>query len=217
MKNAIRYLWEALLALYLGFLATMAAMAKFTVLAAFGRLETRVNAFLHIRQTDLISGYFALWIPSTACAALIWLVLRLSARARLTQEFLRLAGILIIAGPFEFWVGAAFIASAEGRAFWPVGWVHGAAPFEMVAAIGYAALFLSGRWQARPWPGVVLICAHYVFWYFAGMYPYGIPIPLSHDPVAYAPPLGVCAAVAWGAYVNELRRPGTFTDRGSPS
>jgi len=217
VNGAARYLWEASLALYLGFLATVAAMAKFAVFAAFTRVETRVNAFLHIRQTDFMRGYFALWLPSAACALSIWLVLRLSARVRVTQEFLRwLAGIIVIAGPFEFWALAGFQASSEGRPFWPVGWVHGAAPIEMVAAIGCAALFLSGRWQARPWICALLICAHYVFWHFAEIYPYANPTSLIFSPAAYGTPLGLCAAVAWAVYVDGLRRPGTMAEPAIP-
>ena len=210
MRGSVRHLWEALFALYLAFLGVVSSTASFAVQSALSRMEHRINVFLHLPQTDFVSGYFALWAPSVAGALPIWLVLRLSARTRLTQEILRsFAGIVTIAGPFVFWVAGSLWASADGRSFWPVGWVHGGAPFEMAAAITCAVLFPSGKWRVPSWVGALLVTGHYVFWHFARVNPYSNPSdPFS--PVAFGTPLGLCAALTWGLYVGRLRRAETL-------
>ena len=197
IRGNIRHLWEALFSLHLAFAGmSMACIASIAVAAPFSRMECRINAFLHIRQTDFIRGYFATWVPSALAAVLIWVLLRTFARTRFIKEFLRSsAGAVTIFAPPAFWV---FFYE---QSFWPVGWPSRGAPFELAIALACTLLFLSGKWKAPPWVSFLLLTVHYVFWYFAGSsnpsYPnYAGP---------FGPTLGFCAAVVWGLYVSRLR------------
>jgi len=205
VKRGVRHRLELFFSLYVAFLGVSLSTESVAVLSALCRMECRINAFLHVRQTDFVRGYFALWIPSVAAAVLIWSVLRVSARTRLTEEILRsLAGIVTIVGPFAFWVDGSLWAYAKGRAFWPVGWIHGAAPFEMATAATCTVLFLSGRWKLCSWATSLLLAAHYAFWYFGQFNPYSNHAE-PFGPAAFGTPLGLCAALTWGVYVRRLR------------
>jgi len=199
-RRKVRYLWEALFSLHLASLGVATVSeASFAVFAALSRMEAGTKILLHVRQTDYVSGYIALWLPSVLVGLLIWIVLRISGRTRITQKFLgSLAGIITIVGPFALWVPNCEEAS------WPVGWIYGGAPFETTAALVCALRFLSGRWRVPSWAGLLLLASHYAFWYFARFAPNANPSGFC-DPGAFVTPLGFCAATAWGIYVRRLR------------
>jgi hypothetical protein len=213
MPGRIQYVWEVLASFYLGYLGTLVASTSSTTGWAFLRLEREINIFLQIRQTDFIRGYLALWAPSTMAGLVIWLILRISAGTPFTHLIIRsVAGIVTMAGPFAFWLGASFWAYANGRASWPVGWVHGLAPFEMAAALAWTALFLSGNWKAPFWAGALVIAAHFVFWYFAHFNPYEAGRDLL-SPAAFGFPLGLCAALSWAMHFSRVRKSETTARR----
>jgi chromate transport protein ChrA len=174
-----------LFSLHLAVVGMSMAFTSIAVSAPFSRMECRINVFLHIRQTDFVRGYFAIWIPSVLVAFLIWFMLRTFASKRLTQRFLRsLAGIITIVAPLAFWV------FTYEMTFWPVGRPYVGASFEMATAVVCSLLFLSGKWKVPSWVSLLLIAVHYFFWYSG---------PSGQI-------LGFCSAVAWGLYVSRLRR-----------
>lgn len=198
IRGHIRHLWEALFSLHLGFAAmTMVFIANPALDPPFSRMETRINVFLHIRQTDYVRGYFSIWVPSVLVSLLIWVVLRTFARTRFIQGFLRsLAGIVTIFTPMAFWV---FLYEHTSR---PVGCPWEEAAFEMAAALIFTLLFLLGKWQVPAWASLLLLAAHYVFWYFT---PSSDPAQAGYGGPS-GPILGFCAAAAWGLYVSRLRK-----------
>ncbi len=204
----VRYLWEALFSLYLGYLVIVVVTAESsTVDSAFTRLDFHINAFLHIRQTDFVIPYWALWVPAVAVALLIWLVLRVSARTRFTQGLLRsVAGIIIIVAPLTCCIYGA-LRFPDGMR-WPRGWLQALSPVEMAAAVICALRFLSGRWKRPFWVAVLLLAAHYRFWFYFGVF--GHPFNYLYLPANFSVPLNFCAAVTWVAYVRRLGQPETM-------
>jgi hypothetical protein len=161
------------------------------------QMEIRINHFLHIRQTDFIRGYFSIWIPSVLIAFLIWVALRASIRTRVTQGFLRsVAGLITIFAPpaywFQFWEWT----------FRPEGWPNFGAPFELAIAVVITVLFLSRKWSPPFWVGLLLVGAHYAYWYYTTEW---VPFATNYASPAGAI-LGFCSAVAWVRYVGWLRR-----------
>lgn len=203
----MRQPWEVLFSLFLAVMivGTVAA-TNFTILAALSRVEARVKIFLHLRQTDYVRGYIALWLPSTLLAFLIWIVLHVSARCRFTKRFLgSAAGVITIVGPFAFWVVNLHEFS------WPIGWIYCAAPFETIVALVCALRFLAGKWGAGERATFLLVAAHYIFWYYARFSPNANPCD-PYGPGAFITPLGICAALTWGAYVISLRTANTAAE-----
>jgi hypothetical protein len=193
-----RRLWEALFSLHVGLAATSVTFVLSVALEAlFSRMETSIKFFLHVRQTDLVRGDLAVWIPSVSVALLAWLMLRATAHTRFTQRVLRsIAGIVTIFIPLPFWVILYQTTS------WPLYWRCVGFPLEMTAALVFALRFSSGKWTAPSWAGLLLLGAHYVFWYFA---PDSSP-SISGYAGPLGPMLGFCSAVAWGAHVSRLRK-----------
>src|SRR5258708_6231725 len=104
-KDRMRRFWEVFFSLHLAFTGMSVALFTSNIAGLLGRMESRINNVLHIRQTDFIRGYFGIWIPTVIVAFLIWVLLRVFHRGRFTQEFLRaLAGLITIFAPPTFWV-----------------------------------------------------------------------------------------------------------------
>ena len=190
------HLWEALCALHVAFwgLSTGLFGESEAIDVTLARMEIRINHFLHIRQTDLIRGYFSMWIPTLVIALLIFGMLRSSSRTRVTREFLRtVAGLITIVAPFAYWVHYWIVTS------WPDDWMQNGRPFEMVTALIFAGLLLSRKIEPYFWQVVLLLAAHYTYWYYATEW-----IPFATN---YASPVGpflsFCAAVAWVRYLDE--------------
>jgi hypothetical protein len=159
----------------------------------FLQMEIRINRFLHIRQTDFIRGYFAIWVPSLLIAFLIWCLLRTFARTRVTQEFLRsVAGVITIFAPAAYWF------YVYERTFWPVGWPYHGAPFELAIALVITVLFLRGKLRVPFWASVLLIGGHYAYWYYATEW---VPFATNYASPA-GPILGFCSAMGWVLYVS---------------
>jgi hypothetical protein len=197
ISRNIKRLWEVLFSLHLAFWGmSMGFVTSDAAVSRLSRMDARINQLLHIRQTDFVRGYFAIWIPSVVVAFLIWVVLRTFSRTRVTQEVLRsLAGVLTIFAPPAYWV------SFYERTFWTVGWPYRGAPFEMGAALVATLLFLSGKWKVPSWAGLVLLAGHYAYWYFAME---RVLFATNYASPA-GPILGFCSALAWGLYVSRLR------------
>lgn len=194
-RGGIRYLCEALFCLHLAF-AGMSMMLMTTTVAhaQLGRMERAINDLLHIRNTDFIRGYFGIWIPSVCVAALLWILLRALVHKPFAQRVLPSAmGIIILFTPATFKLFRFQLDS------WPVDWLLWAGL--AITAI-CAVLLISGRWNWPLWAAWPLLFAHYTFWYFTPGSVYGVP--------SYAGPtgpiLGLCAALAWSLYFDQLRK-----------
>jgi hypothetical protein len=136
----------------------------------FSHLEVRINQFLRINQTDFIRGYFEYLISSTILALCVWTLLQWSSGTRLTKEIIRsVSGVMLLLAPPAFWVCFYQIVG------WPFGWPYHWAPVELEAAVSLIALFLLGKWPVPRWIGVLLLAAHYNFWYWMTNSPQGSP------------------------------------------
>ena len=194
----VRYVHEILLSLNVSFAIVSAVeFQAHYVVAPFFWLEFAIHRRLNIQETDLVTGYIAFATSSMALAFCIWLVLRLSAHAEIIKGFLRsLAGSVALAVPAGFWF---YYHQKYG---WPFGWPYRWAPFELVLILACAQLYLGGRWRFPVWFSVLLLAAHYAYWFWiAG----GGNYFASNYTGPAAPVLGFCSALAWGVYVARLR------------
>jgi hypothetical protein len=190
----LRRLHEILFSLSIAFLGvSLLFLAPTSLRIHFMHLEVEINMFLHIRQTDLIRGYFEYSIPSALVAFFIWLLLRLSSDTRFTKEVLRsVAGAVLLLAPPIFWFCNYQVVG------WPFGWPYRWAPFELALMIMCLSLCLFKKSLIPGWVGVLLLLAHFGFWYW---------VPSTNPALAnyagpIAPILGFCSALVWGFYVR---------------
>lgn len=196
-RSLTRNVWEILFSLNLGGAAVRVIFTlSFATMAFFSRLEGRIKIFLHMRQTDLVVGHFASWIPTVLAGLFILALLRSVVPARFTADFARLAGGIIT-------ICSTVVPPACYYALtsWPEWWRIGAAIAEMMVAIGLALRFQSGRWRPRDVPGIVVLAGHFAFWRFVAES--GRSAPDLAGPAG--PILGFCAATAWCLYISDLR------------
>jgi hypothetical protein len=193
----LRYLHEILFSLSIAFLGvSLLFLAAPGLRIPFTHLEVTINLFLHIRQTDLIRGYFEYSISSAILALCIGIILQLSSGTRLTKEILRsVSGVMLLLAPPAFWFCHYQVVG------WPFGWPYRWTPVELTVVVVCAVLYLGGKWPFPAWISISLLLGHYAFWYWIpstnpGLADYSGPI---------APILGFCSALAWGVYVARLR------------
>ncbi len=194
----VRYAHEIVLSLNAAFaLVSVVELQARHLLTPFFSLEFSIHKLFHVHETDYIGGYIALATASIALAFCIWLVLRLSAGSRTTKAILKYwAGVVVIAVPSAFWL------YSYQKYGWPFGWPYRWAPFELSLALVCTQLYLAGSWRFPVWFSVLLVAAHYAYWFWiAGGGNYFAP---NYAGPA-APVLGFCSALAWGAYVARLR------------
>src|ERR1700758_1086891 len=136
--SCLLYLYEALLSLNVSFAGvSFVELLAHDVLSPFFQIEFSINRFLHIRQTDLVRGYFAFCISSTLVAICLWGLLRLSSRSALMVEIHRFAvPFVVLLLPSAFWL------YVNERFGWPYGFPYHGAPFELLAALACTSLFL---------------------------------------------------------------------------
>lgn len=194
-KDLVRRLWEVCFSLHLAFAGmSVVLIASETMPTLFGRMESRINNFLHISQTDFIRGYFGIWVPTVLGAFLIWILLRAFHRGRYTQEFLRsVAGLITILTPPTFWVVVYVHMSWSFAARYR-------SVIEVTTALVCTLLFLSGKRRVPTWIGFIFLIAHYAFWYYIPGSEHGRPSYLG----PFGPLLGLCSAVVWFLYASRL-------------
>jgi hypothetical protein len=167
----------------------------------FLRLEIQVNHLLHIRQTDYIRGYFAIWIPSLAVASCIFILLLLLRNLSVSKKLLRsVAGMTIFLSPCAIWT-CAFEHNG-----WSLDWPYKSVWGEAALAVICLWAFLHSPWVVGKWIGLLAFIAHALFWYFfLSTSFYGLNWGLPH----YAGPaglvLGISAAFIWEIYIRQLR------------
>lgn len=162
----------------------------------FMHMEVSINRFLHIRQTDIIRGYFEFSIPSAVLAFFLWLLLRFASQTKFTTEFLRsAAGVLVLSALPLFWFYVAFRERGSSD------FHHMLLLLELAIILIGAVLFLY-RVQMYPlWCWIVLIGAHYAFWFYMRS-----NYQLANYAGPIAPIVGFCSGSAWAIYVNQMRR-----------
>jgi len=167
----------------------------------FLRLEIYLNHLLHIRQTDFIRGYFAIWIPSLIIAICILILLRLSRHLRVTRTFLRsVAGMAIFLSPCAIWT------CAYEHNGWSLEWPYKPIWGEAALAVVCLWAFVNLRWVIGKWVGLFVFLAHSLFWYLFhsnGLFGLNWGIPHYAGPAGLT--LGISAAFAWELYIRELR------------
>jgi hypothetical protein len=194
-RGSIRYLCEALFSLHLAFAGmSMLFTASSEASRPFVRMEYRINDLLHICCADFTRGYFGIWIPSVCVAALLWILIRALARKPWAHDALPSVGLIV-----TLFLPAAYRLFIYQQNSWPVGWPLWV---EIGATVICTALLISGKWRGPYWTVLPLILAHYRFWYF-------LPGSEFYSP-GYAGPggpiLGLCSALAWSLYFNQLKR-----------
>ena len=189
-----RDLCEILLSLNLGGASVCVMFAlNFATLAFFSRTESRIKIFLHMRQTDLVVGHLASWIPTALGALMIWVLLRKTAPSNLTTAFVRwAAGIIMVSTPL------IVEASLYKTTYWMEWWRRGALVSEMLVALVLIWRFQSGRWKPHALPGLLLLSVHFAFWWFV---PEMDPTVPGYEGPA-GPILGFFGAVAWCRYIS---------------
>ena len=196
-SHQVMYVHEAFLAINIGLAITAITFAmKISLLVTpLIKMEIYLNHMLHIKQWDFIRGYFAFYLPALIISALIWSLLRLSSRAKLTDQFLFwIAGPLILLAMPSYWLYLATKYSYWGLYGSEI-WRLGLSPFEPIVAttIIFAYLFL--RQKISLWPLVPLFALHFLFW--------TMPIhAVSFGPLGLVAPIaGFGASVAWAFYI----------------
>lgn len=144
-------------------IAIVLLYVRYGVISRFNQVEFAVNRLLHIRQTDLVLGYWKFLFPGAALGVCIWISLQLSLRTRFTREVLRsVAGIIALCAPPAYWLCAAYAASQR------YGWspFHAVQLYEVALILIFASLYVCGKWPLPEWAGVVIVLAHYGFWFW---------------------------------------------------
>ena len=144
------------------------------------------------------SGYLAFFVPAIPLIVCLFFFLRLSARSRLTRQFLRRgAGLAALVAP-PVWL--LCYTYAENRRY---GW----SPFEefpvyeVLLVLAFGIIYLSGHWPISGSAVLIVLLLHYVFWFWQfGRHVYfmGYAGPL-------APASGLCAGLTWMLYLHRQR------------
>jgi hypothetical protein len=194
----VRKVHEILFSFNIAFNGVSVLFLAFPVLAVpFIRMDVKVNRVVHLRQTDLVRGYFEFLIAAALLAFCFWLALRLSSRTKFTAEVLRsAAGIATTFALPAFWL---YVSQQGG---WSLGWPYMAWPLELAIALCCILLFLYQRLPLPGWFWAILIAAHYGFWFWTRGNAF-----LANAAGPIAPMLGLSSTLIWGAHVNTLRQP----------
>lgn len=160
-------------------------------------IATRLGLLGRVAASDYADGYFALFIPATSLSVLVWALLRVSAEASITREFLRsAAGFTAIAAAPLWRLSLPYIRSGAN------GW----SPLDRIALIEVGVvLAIAGCYAFQKWPRsartmVTLIVLHYAFWFsqfethrwlYSGM---------------IGPSTGACASLAWIFFICQTMK-----------
>jgi hypothetical protein len=199
-----RLLLEAFFSISIGYVGMSIVFCRIpSVSIPFAHLEVRLNHLLHIRQTDVIRGYFEIWIPSLISALCIWSLFRLTRGLNFTEEILRsAAGMAILLFPSAIWT------CAYTRNGWTLQWPYKPVFLEAALAVICVWVFLKAKWNTARWVGISAFLAHSTFWYWftsGGFHALEWAIPVYGGPAGLI--LDFCTTLVWGFYIRELREP----------
>ena len=205
-NNILRYLHEFIFSLNLAlFGVTVFLLADPALWVPFTNMEVFIKTTLHIRQTDLVTGHIAVWIPSIVIAFCLWGILRIISNTSSAAEILRsVAGLMaLFAAPiFRLNVIKSYGFPYEGI------------PVELLLILICTVFYLGGRWQVKFWVGATMIGLHYIFlWFVLGGHN---PLPGYFGPVGII--LSFCSAEVWWIYVSHehTRESGSYFSQGRP-
>lgn len=196
--SRLRYFHEALFALNIA-LATMDVIFLYNepLMRRFFRADVAINQLLHIRQTDLVFGYWAVFLPGIALALCIWLFLCLFRRSSLTNEILHsFAGIAAFTAFPVCWLMINYESNHR------YGWV----PFRsiqfyevlLVLTLLSIALYLEPRRSVPLWASFSATLIHYGYWFWQfGTYSLFFA---NNGPFILVPIAGFLSAVIWLLY-----------------
>jgi hypothetical protein len=203
--SIVRGLAETLFSINTGFAAiSVLFCACFTTALPFLYLEVYLNHLLGIRQTDLIRGYFATWIPALILAVCIWTLVRFLSRPRLPRWALPLSGVTILLCPAAIWT--CMLEPNGWSLQWPYKTVWGETSLALICLL----LFLKVSRTSSRWIGVSAFLGHCVFWYwfegdgFRSINSLNWEIPGYQGAAGMV--LGFCSLLTWGLYVYGLRK-----------
>jgi hypothetical protein len=199
-NNQIRHLHEFVSSMNIAlFSAAILFLAAPMLWIPFTKIEIFIKTTFHIRQTDLVTGHFAIWIPSMALALCLWEILRVNSHKSTTVQFLRSAAGLIAL----FAVPIFRISTIKSYGF-----PYAAIPVELALIFVCTTFYLSGKWQIKFWAGETVLIVHFVFlWIVLGGYN---PLPGYFGSAGIL--LGFCAAEAWWIYVGLSNKPSYGSD-----
>jgi hypothetical protein len=205
-NNVLRYLHEFTFSLNLAlFSVTVLLLAAPALWNPLTNMEVFIKTTLHIRQTDLVTGHIAVWMPAIVVALCLWGILRATSNTASAAEILRsVAGLMaLFAAPiFRLNVIKSYGFPYEGI------------PIELILILICTIFYLTGKWQVKFWVGATIIVLHYIFlWIVLG----------GHNPLpGYFGPAGIilsfCSAEVWWIYVSHQhsQESGPYLSQGRP-
>jgi hypothetical protein len=200
VTSGVRYVHECMFSLNLAsaIIASVFLDGPTSVVSALFRMEISVQRVLHIHQTDLHLGYWAFFLPATALALCIWLLLRLTSNTRLAREMLRsIAAFAALALPAVYWLCARY---EERRRY---GWnpLQAIQTYELLAALVLLSLYLANKRPIPLWSSALIVVLHFSFWFWQ-FGPYSLLLGFG-GPVVLEPVIGLSSALAWLLYTRH--------------
>ena len=159
----IQYIHEIAFSLNLAFVATamLFLYAPYSIIRHLNGIEISINRSLHIRQNDLIRGYWEFFLTGIVLALCIWMFLRLSSNRRFAPAILRyVSGVVAVGAPPAYWLCATF--SASGRGVWNP--FHTVQLYEVVLILAWVLFYLQGKWLTSSWLNIFVLSLHFSFW-----------------------------------------------------
>jgi len=167
------------------------------------RMDESINRLLHIPQTDLVLGYWALFLPGAVLAVCLWFVLKLFLRSPAGAVSLRyVSGIAALTLIPLYWLCARF--ENGPRYNWTP--FHSFEFYELVLIVVLLWLFLHfDRNQGVPLlVSVTCICLYYGFWFWEfGTYYVFVG---NSGAITTLPIVGLASALTWLFYSNRQSR-----------
>jgi len=170
---------------------------------AFRAMDLAISRNLGILppQSHFTEGYFAFFVPACVLAVCVWLLLRLTSRARLTRAFLR--------------SGSGVVAPVAAPAWWLVLYYKADewSLFTVIQSVVVLLILLYGIWYVsaeRTVPGrgvAVMLALYYGFWFWQ----FGLYSSFGGYSGPLAPAAGLCASVTWFLYSRQPRRSSNVT------
>jgi len=183
-------------------LATVALVFLYnhTLTSTLYRMDASINRLLHIRQTDLVWGYWALFLSGIVLALFIWVLLRMFSRTGSTWKILKsFAGIVAVAAIPFYWLCETYSASHR------YGWnpLRAIQFYELVVVLICVSLYLRWNLPIPLWGTVLGILLHFGFWFWQfGTYYIFIG---NGGPLILLPTIGLGASLVWLLYIRRMQ------------
>ncbi len=191
-SSRIQLFAGAFLAFYLAcsVLAGIFAFSK-PISSFFFRIDPFINHKLHIPQTDLVWGYWALFLPAAGLAVCLWLGLRFAISDKQSIDCYRLIGILALYAAPAYWLWATYIGSHR------YGWtpIRAYQFYELILAMAITLILAKVDKHAWRWLIGLTVCFHFSFWtwQFGSLY----FLQGNPGPIALLPVIGLIATLLW--------------------